>query len=320
MVRNKSALIIGTEVATNGLESGASLRLESIGDLIERQGFSVVTTSRKQSRKELEKSWDLIVIVSFSTARLLRLARKKTDILWFDPTDSWTLTRLSLLRSGDLRHGLLYIRDLFWVWSAPKIDLVTFITRRDAERELGWMRFRAKPLILPVKELDREVIPSTALRFVFIGDGGYGPNKKAIKFLEETADLLGDSNEIHIYGKNATSSHANLISHGFVPRNRLYFSNDIHLAPVTCGAGLKLKVAVPLWNGLCVVTTPEGANGFCNSPSLLTANHPQDFAKLLKLTLAGGALVQFQKPRSNIFVDDESLLVENWLAKRFGQK
>ena len=38
MVESRNALVIGTEVATNGLESGGSLRVDTIKTIIEKAG------------------------------------------------------------------------------------------------------------------------------------------------------------------------------------------------------------------------------------------------------------------------------------------
>ncbi len=41
----------------------------------------------------------------------------------------------------------------------------------------------------------------------------------------------------------------------------MYFENDIHLAPIVDGAGVKNKVLIPYLLGITVLTTEEGANG-----------------------------------------------------------
>jgi hypothetical protein len=62
-------LIIGTEVATNGFESGASIRLNGIRELLERCQMEVTVVARSESTDSLKKDWDLVVLVSFATAR-----------------------------------------------------------------------------------------------------------------------------------------------------------------------------------------------------------------------------------------------------------
>ena len=310
----KSALIIGTEVATNGLESGASIRIESIRNLLVKNGYQVEITSRGLAKNSLKSSWDLVVLVSFSTSKYLRLARSKTKSIWFDPTDSWTQTRISLLLNGDIKQLFLLLRDLFWIWTAPKIDLITFITRRDSNKEHVWWNKRSNPIVLPIQGLDREIKQGSDSRLVFIGDGSYGPNKDALTFLERTLDYLPTNMNIHIFGTGIKVPNSKFINHGYAPRSDLYSTNDIHLAPITMGGGLKLKVAIPLWNGLHVVSTQEAAVGFKNSDSLKIANTPKEFADAITKVLGVGFAAKLFKPLSAIYVDDQTALVDRWLA------
>jgi hypothetical protein len=205
------------------------------------------------------------------------------------------------------------LRDLFWVWTAPSIDLLTFITRWDAENEKTWWLTRLHPLIFPINNLLRLVRPSTETRLVFVGDGKYGPNASAINFLSKVLDFLPITYKIHIYGMGFKSSNQRLILHGYCPNEEIYFENDIHLAPIESGAGLKLKVAVPLANGLKVISTPEGANGFSRNPSLLIAASEKSFAQqIIELT---------NTPNSakrgfcgDIYVDDETAQILDWIV------
>ena len=315
MVNMKNALIIGTETATNGLESGASLRLRSIERLLSDGGYEVTIVSRGQAKQFLTKNWGIIALVSFSTAKFLRKSRKKTKKLWFDSTDSWTLTRLSLAKKSRLEHLVLLARDFFWVWTAPKIDLITFITRRDAIEERSWWKGRSEPLVFPIKPLDRLVVNSEVSKLIFVGDGSYGPNVEALKFLEEVLNHLDEDTKIHLYGKNLSSSSSSFICHGYVPSDELYESSDIHLAPISSGGGLKLKVAVPLWNGLRVVATPEAANGFNIGPNLRVAPTVELFASEIRTLIEANFTIQ-PAPKDAIFEIDDSDRTYEWVTSR----
>ncbi|NBX69998.1 MAG: hypothetical protein EBR01_13690 [Proteobacteria bacterium] len=313
MTRIKSALIIGTEVSTNGFESGGSLRIDSIKNLLENNNFEVSLASRATAKKFLNVEWDMVILISFSTARYLRRARKRTRALWFDPTDSWTLTRFSLFRNGDVRQILLFFRDAFWVWTCPKLDLITFITERDAESERLWWKFRQVPLILGIYGLDRQIIPGGLPRLVFVGDGAYMPNNIAVEFLVNTLAHLPSEMIIELYGRDLFTSNRRFICHGYASATELYRENDIHLAPITTGGGLKLKVAIPLWNGLRVVSTPEGANGFRSSPLLRIANNPEAFAKSLLEIMNSSLEESLDPPRSSIYMHSNPEQIEEWL-------
>lgn len=311
----RSALIIGTEVATNGLESGASIRVDSIKNLLTKNGYHVDITSRRHTRNALASDWDLVVFVSFSTSKYLRLARKKAKTIWFDPTDSWSQTRISLFRKGDVKQILLLIRDLFWIWTAPNIDLITFITRRDSIKEQAWWKHRSSPLILPVQGLDREVKFGNEPRLVFIGDGSYGPNKDALTFLSQILKYLPSTLNIHVFGSGVSDPNPKFIIHGYVPQSELYTACDIHLAPITLGGGLKLKVAIPLWNGLHVVSTQEAAVGFKDSDRLEIANSPREFGSAITRLLGLKFSDHPFKPSSEIYLDDQTSIVDEWLAR-----
>jgi hypothetical protein len=308
----KRALIIGTEFATNGIESGGALRVNGIKDLLESLSFIVRIVSRKNATELLRQDWDLVVLVSFATAKFLRRARKSSNILWFDPTDSWQMTHYSLIRSGSLRQIPILIRDLFWLWTAPRIDLLTFVTRRDAQHERAWWRDRLAPLIYPVHNLRRTINPSLETRFVFVGDGRYRPNTRAIKFLSKVLDFLPVSQQIQVYGRGFEGLDSRFVLHGYCPNEEMYFENDIHLAPMKSGSGLKLKVAVPLANGLKVISTLEGANGFSKNQNLITALNEESFAAKM-LQLKGSQRLAKPILRADIYEDDDTALILNWI-------
>lgn len=309
---NRKVLIIATEVATSGFSSGASMRVRVIKELLEEFKFDVNVTSRKEAKFFLKTNWDLIVLVSFASAKYLRKASKAGSKVWFDPTDSWTLTRGSLLRNGDLKQLPILLRDLYWLWTAPKFDLLTFITRRDADREIFWWRKRKSPIIFPIANLTRVVKSSEINRLVFMGDGSYGPNRKAIKKLKEILKFLPKTLQINVYGKGTADSDSGFTYHGYVESEDLYYENDIHLAPISSGAGLKMKVALPLANNLRVISSPEGAQGLKPNPNLIIAETPIDFARQI-INLTGVSRESFTPIAGSIFLDDDTDQVKRWL-------
>jgi hypothetical protein len=94
----------------------------------------------------------------------------------------------------------------------------------------------------------------------------------------------------------------------------MYFENDIHLAPLESGAGLKLKVAVPLTNGLRVISTPEGANGFRQNSNLFFAADEKSFASRI-LELSGVFNSNEGLAESSIYEDDGSEQILVWVNK-----
>jgi len=311
---NKRVLIIGTEVATSEFESGASLRLNGIRDLLEQCQLKVIVVSRSEADHYLKKDWDLIVLVSFATAQFLRKARKSSKLIWFDSTDSWQLTRFSLLRSGDLKQIPALIRDLFWLWTAPRLDMLTFVTRRDAEAEKTWWAKRLNPVVYPVHNLMRPLSPSTESRLIFVGDGKYGPNLRAMKFLTKVLDFLPSNQQIHVYGRGFKNIDSRFVLHGYCTKEEMYLENDIHLAPIESGAGLKLKVAVPLSNGLRVISTPEGANGFTQNSNLFLALDEKTFALRIR-QLSGVSNSSAGITLGEIYEEDGIEYIRAWIKK-----
>jgi hypothetical protein len=314
MNRKREALVIGTEVAVNGLESGASLRVQSVKNLLESQGYATTIVARNSFKTQLNKKWDVIALTSFATAKCARKARKATTFFWFDSTDSWSKTRKSLIRKGYYLQIIAYLRDLFFIWTAPKFDLITFITEHDREAEYSWWKFRVKPFVFPILDLDRKIDDLSSQRLVFVGDGSYRPNQQALKFLEDLYPLLTSKPTVHVFGRGFSSNNPGFVVHGYVEDRALYQLGDIHLAPITSGAGLNLKVAIPLWNGLRVITTKEGSNGFRNIPAMSVCQTHEEFAEKIEVNLRESAPIMGCAPREAIFEVDESNLIKQIIS------
>jgi hypothetical protein len=74
------------------------------------------------------------------------------------------------------------------------------------------------------------------------------------------------------------------------------------LAPIFTGSGIKNKVAEPLWHGISVITTQNGANGLRKNDNLIIAKSPVDFAAAIKL-IQGNRLTKIQ---TNIYQLDQT--------------
>ena len=281
----KTALIIATPTAVNGSISGASLRVATIRHLLEEAGCSTTVVSSAESGNHLEQSWDVVALVSYSTAIRANVARRKCELLWLDCTDSWKLSRLSMARQGKLVEALKYLRDWFVMSRAPKLDLITFISDRDRYAEQKWLAGRGHAYVIP-NHLPREKVnKSDTVRFVFVGPGNYGPNRQAIRFLGRVLDQLPANVFIDVFGKNPVGGgHPRLRFHGYTESGALYSEHDIHLVPITSGAGIKNKSAIPISLGLTVIATPEGAAGLAKNENLFIENDPVGFAaRILQL-------------------------------------
>jgi hypothetical protein len=279
------ALIIGTETALNSSASGASIRFKNISDLVQELGFqaNIVT---KQNAKSLINSnqWDLIVLVSFSNLKLLRISHKNAKLVWLDCTDSILLTRKSLLSAGDLRQPIALFLDRLRIFYNKRPGVISYITELDRDLDSKLHLSTTNCYVFPLNPEKVQVNNEfNSSRLVFVGDGRYLPNQKAIEFLEEVLAFLDKSQKIDIYGSGYQKNlHPQLRFHGYRDDQDVYQIRDIHLAPINYGAGMKAKVAIPLLSGLRVISTTIGANGFNTSANLNIADSPKDFAHAIQ--------------------------------------
>jgi hypothetical protein len=304
----KRALIIATPFALASQKSGASIRLFTISEILTKANFNVTKISSADFAQLQNLNWDLIVLVSFSTAKSLSKAYRESKLLWFDATDSWHTSRISRFWKGEILQIFALCRDKIRVSTVNKIDLITFISAKDAEREIAYSRrVNAKVFVVPNVFHKININPGEETRYVFVADGRYGPNKKAIKFLESTTKFLPANSKIFLVGRELKSKSNAIVSLGYVPDNRLYFSRDIHLAPISSGAGIKNKVAEPLSLGLTVITTKHGANGLKKLSNLIIGGSPKSFAvEILKIN----SFNLKSKYGSVYLVDETSKLME----------
>ncbi len=283
-VKPKKALLIGTETALESFSSGTSLRLKYFSEYLKNLNYEVTITSKGGARKLLAHNYDLILISSFSAAGIGRLARKRTNTLWFDPYDSWTRNRLSLIRSGQILQLLLLIRDFFYIMIFPKREITSFISEEDARRHKRFLKQDCL-FILPIHFESMAINRSSRARLVFVGDGSFGPNQKCLTFLNTIGKATGQ--EIQVFGKGFRHQNRfpNCIFHGYVDDQRLLWTNDIHLCPIKYGAGLKTKIALPLAYGLRVIANLESSIGFARNRNLKVAQSKDEFIELVRREL-----------------------------------
>jgi hypothetical protein len=277
----------------------------TIRHLLEEAGCTTTVVSSAESGTHLEQSWDVVALVSYSTAIRATAARKQCKLLWLDCTDSWKLSRLSMARQGSIGEALKYLRDWLILTRTPKLDLITFISDRDRRAEHRWLTRRGPAFVIPNRLPKERVNKSDTVRLVFVGPGNYGPNKRAIKFLGHVLDQLPANTLIDVFGdKPKSKSHPQLRFHGYVESGALYSEQDIHLVPITSGAGIKNKSAIPLSLGLRVIATSEGANGLAKNDNLFIENDPKDFAaRILQLAVRPAV----KRSAGSIFEVDETI-------------
>jgi hypothetical protein len=279
------ALIVGTETALNSNASGASIRFKNISNLVQELGFKAEMVTKRHAKSLVKsKKWDLIVLVSFSNLKLLRISHKNAKLVWLDCTDSILLTRKSLMFAGDLRQPIALLLDRLRIIYNKCPGVISYITELDRELDSSLHLSKTNCYVFPLNPEKIQVgVDVNSSRLVFVGDGRYLPNRKAIEFLEQVLPFLDESQKIDIYGSGYQKNiHPQLKFHGYKDDRDVYQINDIHLAPIKYGAGMKAKVAIPLLSGLRVISTTTGANGFNASANLQIADTPKDFARAIE--------------------------------------
>ena len=272
----KRGLVISTATGTSELLSGASLRVSYISNILQSLKYEVKVVAISDVNNALSETYDVIVVISYACARILRKARTRTTNLWFDPYDSWLSFRLSMIRQLKLLHVLALIRDMYFIQRAPKLEIVTFISIDDARRH---RKFSAKfnNYILPIQFPRIAVSQSSETRLMFVGDGKYSPNRQALALLNQIGEASGQIVNIVGRGYPERSNLAFCNFLGYVADSDLYHDKDIHLAPIISGAGIKTKIALPLFLGLRVIALEQAATGLRFNKNLKIAKNICDF-------------------------------------------
>ena len=299
----KSSLIIGTATATNGLLSGAALRVAYLETILIESGFDTKIVSLQEAKAALKQPFDLIVICSYSCARIARLARKKTPILWFDPYDSWTIHRFRFICKFGIKHLAALARDLFYLMKFPRIEILSFISRADLNKHLGF-GISANKFVLPIHFQPVAVSYSSQSRFVFVGDGKYPPNQKAVQFLDKLGRSIGEKILIIGRGYKNQNSFKHCEFAGYQSEDAIYKANDIHLAPIEGGAGIKTKVALPLYLGLRVIASPQAANGMRDSKNLWIAENINKYTEAL-MVWKGDQMWRYGGLNREVYIEDQ---------------
>ena len=300
---SKQALIVGTRTAMSEYKSGASIRVNTVKRILQQSGYEVTLVSNQQYAKMPKSYFKIIVIVSFAAAQSLKKARGESNLLWLDATDSWHLSRFSRIKSREFTQIFALLRDVYRLNAARELDLVTFISKKDADREVRFTKKYAHAVYVFPNYFNERFIPkNNERRLVFVGDGKFGPNKKAVKFLKKVRRLLSENKVIYLVGRDLGRQSKGFVTLGNVSDFELYKVGDLHLAPVFSGSGIKNKVAEPLFYGLTVITTLHGSNGIKQSENLLIQKTPSGFAETISKTLK----TEFGKESNSIFELDET--------------
>lgn len=117
------------------------------------------------------------------------------------------------------------------------------------------------------------------LKIGFLGKLTWWPNVEGVTwFIEDVFPHLDPRISLHLFGQGSEAfadSERRIAAHGFVDRTPAIFSScDLMICPIFSGAGVNVKLAESLYNGVPVITTSHGLRGLNlpSDPCLLTCD------------------------------------------------
>lgn len=316
------ALILPTRSALSQGGHGANLRLQTITNFLEEEGWLCEVVDARRALPSGHAC--LAVAVSYASIPVLRRLQGSVPKLWLDATDSWILNDWSGLRAGHGSYALRLLRDAVRAGLMRPVDLATWISATDRETDGDKIRARRRyvlPAVIPVPTAGRGL--GGVRRLVVAGDWGYLPNRDGLRWFAEhvlprvEAHIPAPTWKVAVFGRGGPNVKGPRWSlEGWTElAGTLYCTTDIHVAPIRFGAGVKNKVLQPLLAGLPVVTTPSGANGLRPHPLLDVSADPEVFADSIVRRLRAGIEPHPLPDATEIFDADDRRHLRRWLSE-----
>ena len=266
------ALLISPQNYNSIHENGQSIRVESIGKLLESAGYEVLTIHvgrfaiYKVMRLISKRRPTILCAVSFIMFPALFGASLQGTPIWLDFMDSAVLTRL---------NGSLLRKLYFKLIEQPCIKLISqkalicsHISELDQTSDASFLH--KKSFVIP-NFLGSSPTPYTQVepvRFVLIGDLNYRQNVESARKLVKIREKIGF--KVQFYGNSRKTSIQRELGNRYAESlMEMYQIGDIHFCLSTSSAGIKNKVVNALLHGIPVISTVAGANGISTSPGLL---------------------------------------------------
>lgn len=134
----------------------------------------------------------------------------------------------------------------------------------------------------------RRVRPEAIPQLGFLANFTWWPNRAALRWLlQEVLLRVRRDLRLHLFGEGSTRfqiSEPRVVAHGFVDDvAEVFASCDLMLCPTVAGAGVNIKLAEALYNGMPVLATSFAARGLCLSvqPGVALADGAEEWARLL---------------------------------------
>jgi glycosyltransferase involved in cell wall biosynthesis len=172
-------------------------------------------------------------------------------------------------------------------------ERVLFISAADqaqARTEAGSLRTLHLPPLFdyePPARARRTQLRGTP-RLGFLANFTWWPNRTAARWLlQEVLPRVTRDLRLHLFGdgsRNIARSDPRVIAHGFVDDvTEVFASCDVMLCPTVSGAGVNVKFAEALYNGVPVLATPRAARGLPLpiDAGIVLADGAEEWARLL---------------------------------------
>ena len=158
----------------------------------------------------------------------------------------------------------------FEIDHVKRLRKIVTITAADQEVLHGYCPAAKIATILPsfdyIPRARRPGPRSGPLRLGFLGNLEWWPNRRSLQwFLEEVWPKVSGDLELHLFGQGSTAladSSKRIHGHGFVGNlDQVWEGVELMIQPITCGAGINIKVAESLYNRMPMVATPLAIRG-----------------------------------------------------------
>ncbi len=234
---------------------------------------------------------DIRKLLSANTKSILRVHNIESAYHLSVASESKGFLRLAHLISSyqyrPLEHRLLSDFDMIYAISSAESDVIKSQFQKLSNR-VRWI-----PPIPEAKSLQMPAyVDNTSFRLAYFGDLTLPNNYSGLHWFckEVLPRLCFDQVEMHIAGRGSErfTVYPKVYTYGFIDDVSQYLSNKhIIIAPISSGAGVKIKVLDAIASGKPLVTTNKGAEGL-SAPikkMMNIADTPDDWVLILERLL-----------------------------------
>jgi hypothetical protein len=193
---------------------------------------------------------------------------------------------LSLMLEDDCRR--LEAQELDGIRSATAAIFLSEEDLAAVQGSIGGVRSVVIPPVFDYEPRPRRSVTGARMRLGMFADFEWWPNKIGLEwFLSNVWPDVAQHCDLHLLGHGSESAArgvAGVTRHGLVADARDAFAAcDLMIAPITDGAGIKVKVAEALYNRVPVVATPAAVSGVftVSNPALKVFNDPRQWIDFL---------------------------------------